>query len=626
MINRTLDQRYTVVEYIGGGGMADVYRAHDKLLDRFVAVKILHPQFANDEQFVARFRREAQAAARLSHHNIVNMYDVGQDNNVHYIVMEYISGETLKERILREPLPIENAVRIAADIAEGLEHAHQNNLVHCDIKPHNILMTRAGRIKVTDFGIAKAVSSATMQHTSTIIGSVHYFSPEQAKGSAVGAKSDIYSLGVVLYEMLTGTVPFNGETPISIALKHLQEDPPPIRDLNPEVPPLLEAIVLKAMAKDVEHRFNDISEMIVDLKSVQNYLRDDNTRQLSRGDFPTQVLPKMTEMIAKNSTIEKRADNAPNQSDKNKKSKTWILGLLALLLLGFMIGAFFSFGKFWSNNEVTVANVVGKQVEIARNILSNQNLRVSESEVFSDKVPAGFVVSQYPEAGNVVKEQRMIVLVISKGGEATVVPDLKGLSRRDAELKIKNAGLVVGRVDEQFSTEIPSEGIISQQPRSSAQVNKNTSIDLVISKGAGPRKFSVPDFSGTPLSTIGVQLESLKLKQGKVTEEGSEKYPPGTIMGQTPAAGAEVSEGMSIDFIVAKTVANTGKKVGVQVTVPEGAIRQAVQIIVTDGNGRRIVYENVHKPGDKIEKNVEGTGQVRVQVYSNGVLLQEQTL
>jgi len=626
MINRTLDQRYTVVEYIGGGGMADVYRAHDKLLDRFVAVKILHPQFANDEQFVARFRREAQAAARLSHHNIVNMYDVGQDNNVHYIVMEYISGETLKERILREPLPIENAVRIAADIAEGLEHAHQNNLVHCDIKPHNILMTRAGRIKVTDFGIAKAVSSATMQHTSTIIGSVHYFSPEQAKGSAVGAKSDIYSLGVVLYEMLTGTVPFNGETPISIALKHLQEDPPPIRDLNPEVPPLLEAIVLKAMAKDVEHRFNDISEMIVDLKSVQNYLRDDNTRQLSRGDFPTQVLPKMTEMIAKNSTIEKRADNAPNQSDKNKKSKTWILGLLALLLLGFMIGAFFSFGKFWSNNEVTVANVVGKQVEIARNILSNQNLRVSESEVFSDKVPAGFVVSQYPEAGNVVKEQRMIVLVISKGGEATVVPDLKGLSRRDAELKIKNAGLVVGRVDEQFSTEIPSEGIISQQPRSSAQVNKNTSIDWVISKGAGPRKFSVPDFSGTPLSTIGVQLESLKLKQGKVTEEGSEKYPPGTIMGQTPAAGAEVSEGMSIDFIVAKTVANTGKKVGVQVTVPEGAIRQAVQIIVTDGNGRRIVYENVHKPGDKIEKNVEGTGQVRVQVYSNGVLLQEQTL
>jgi len=626
MINRTLDQRYTVVEYIGGGGMADVYRAHDKLLDRFVAVKILHPQFANDEQFVARFRREAQAAARLSHHNIVNMYDVGQDGNVHYIVMEYISGETLKDRILREPLPIENAVRIAAEIAEGLEHAHQNNLVHCDIKPHNILMTRAGRIKVTDFGIAKAVSSATMQHTSTIIGSVHYFSPEQAKGGAVGAKSDIYSLGVVLYEMLTGTVPFNGETPISIALKHLQEDPPPIRELNPEVPPLLEAIVLKAMAKDVDHRFNDISEMIVDLKSVQNYLRDDNTRQLSRGDFPTQVLPKMTEMITKTATTDKVAENVPSPSGKNKKSKVWILGLLALLLLGFMIGAFFSFGKFWSNSEVTVSNVVGKQVDIARNILSNQNLRVSESEVFSDKMPAGYVISQYPEAGNVVKEQRMIVLVISKGGEATVVPDLRGLNRRDAELRIKNAGLAVGRVDEQFNTEVPSEGIISQQPRSATQVNKNTTIDLVISKGAGPRKFPVPDFSGTPLSTIGAQLESLKLKQGKVAEEGSDKYPPGTITGQTPIAGAEVSEGMSIDFIVAKAAINAGKKSGVQVTEPEGAIRQAVQIIVTDANGRRIVYENVHKPGDKIEKAVEGIGQGRIQVYSNGVLLQEQTL
>lgn len=625
MIDRTLDNRYTILEHIGGGGMADVYRAHDKLLDRSVAVKVLRSQFANDEEFVARFRREAQAAARLSHHNIVNMYDVGKDDEVHYIVMEYISGETLKERILREPLPVEMAVRIAADIAEALEHAHQNNLVHCDIKPHNILMTRAGRIKVTDFGIARAVSSVTMHHTATIIGSVHYFSPEQAKGTAVGAKSDIYSLGVVLYEMLTGTVPFNGETPISIALKHLQEEPRPIRELKPEVPPLLEAIVLKAMAKDVANRYNDIGEMIADLKSVQNYFRDDHTRRLSKGDFPTQILPRLDEPIAVQTHSGDTVEAGNNHLQKKKNSKQVIWGLVLLLLLGFMTGAFLAFGKFWSNSEVTVPNVVGKQVEAARSILVSQNLRVNISEAFNDKVPAGHVISQSPEADTVVKEQRMINLVISKGGEMTAVPDLRGLNRRDAELQLKNAGLVLGRIDEQFNADAPADTIINQQPRPPAQVGKNTAIDLVVSKGAGPRKLALPDFRGTPLNTVNTQIESLKLKIGKVTEEASDKYPSGTIIGQNPGPAAEVTEGTSVDFIVAKSSSAT-KKAVVQITVPDGAIRQAVQIVITDTNGRRVVYENVHKPGDRVEKTVDGTGQVRVQVYINGVLLQEQTI
>lgn len=621
MINRTLDNRYTILERIGGGGMADVYRAHDKLLDRSVAVKVLRSQFTDDEEFVTRFRREAQAAARLSHPNIVNIYDVGRDGDTYYIVMEYISGETLKERIVREgPLPVESAARVALEIAEALEHAHQNNIVHCDIKPHNILMTRTGRVKVTDFGIARAVTSATMTQTGTIIGSVHYFSPEQAKGSAVSAKSDIYSLGVVLYEMLTGVVPFTGETPISIALKHLQEEPTPLRELNPSLPPLLEALVLKAMAKNPEQRYTDIEAMIADLRMAQNFLRDDHTRRLSKEDFPTQVLPKVA--LPEPAVP---ADGGEEEPPPVRRKRTWLWALLGIMILGFATGAFLAFGKFWSTSEVTVPNVIGKQVDTARNILLSNNLRVSVTDAFHEKVVAGYVISQSPEAGATVKEQRTIAIVVSKGPEITVVPDVRGLKRRDAELQIKNAGLTLGRVDEQTAPDVPPDSVISQNPRPPAQVSKGTPIDLTVSRSA-PKRVTLPDFRGTPLGTVATQLESLKLKVGTVTEGPSDRFPPGSIISQSPAPGSEVPEGSAIDLQIARGAGGAIKRAVVQITVPEGPIRQAVQIVVTDANGRRVVYENVHRPGDRVEKTVEGVGQARVQVYINGVLLQEQTL
>lgn len=254
MIGRMLDGRYQITEKIGSGGMADVYCAHDILLDRVVAVKILHEDYANDQDFVTRFRKEAQAAAKLSHANIVNIYDVGCDDNVHYIVMEYVAGETLKEYIQRQKkLSNDAAVRIAIDIGEALEQAHTNGIVHCDIKPHNILVTRTGKIKVADFGIARAMNTATVMNKESVLGSVHYFSPEQAAGEKVTAQTDIYSLGVVLYEMLTGRVPYEGETAVAIALKHMQEEIPKPSRYNPTITPLLEDCVMKALQKDPEN-------------------------------------------------------------------------------------------------------------------------------------------------------------------------------------------------------------------------------------------------------------------------------------------------------------------------------------------------------------------------------------
>lgn len=626
LLDRTLDQRYKIIEQVGGGGMAEVYRGHDLLLDRPVAIKILRSHFlenGQNEAFIKRFRREAQAAAKLSHPNIVNIYDVGEDDDIYYIIMEFISGETLKEKLENSGmLPIEEALKVALEIAEGLEHAHQNQLVHCDVKPHNIMVTKTGRIKVTDFGIARAVSSATLANTGTIMGSVHYFSPEQAKGLPVSAQSDIYSLGVVLYELLTGHVPFEGDSPIAIALKHIQEAPVPPRRNNPSIPPLVESIVLKALEKDPQNRYQSISDMIHDLKVSQGYLRDDNTRRLSYEDYATQVLPRISSDVEpREKALDAITEKPEGVLAAMKRSKGLIAFFTLLLLIGFGIGAFMAFGKFWSNKEVTVPNVVGKSVDSAKSILTEQHLRVSITEVFNDKVPSGQVIQQTPEAGSVVKEDRTITLIVSKGSEIILVPDLRGLSRKDAEIKLKNLGLQIGNIQEQYSQDQAPDTVISQNPRPPAQIGKGSTVDLVISKGPTPKKFNLPDFTGSLLSTINTQLDGLKLKLGTVTEVPSSQA-PGTILSQNPTAGTSVAEGTAVDFSVAKD-AGSARRVNLQLTVPSGPDRQAVQIITNDSTGRHVVYEKLHRPGERVDKTVEVTGTASAQIYINGNLYKE---
>ena len=583
MIQRILARRYELQELIGGGGMADVYKAQDKLLDRAVAVKILHQQYANDAEFVEKFRREATAAAKLAHPNIVNIYDVGEDGGSQYIVMEYVSGPTLKEVIQQKGClePIE-AVRIAKEIASALESAHRNNLVHCDIKPHNILVMPDGHIKVTDFGIARAVSASTMTYSGSVMGSVHYFSPEQAKGTVITTKSDVYSLGVVLYEMLTGQLPFNGETSVSIALKHLQEEPVPIRQLNPSIPPVLEAIVQKAMSKDPADRPNS-TELYADLNQAKAMLADRGTSQeaVSNDPFATRMIPRITpEMMAEqrserpaNKPIGSREDYQPQYQPQEEKSifksKSFIAVLVGILLMGFFVGSFLSFGKFWSSAEINVPDVVGKSSVVAQQILEDKNLRVKIVEANDDSVPAGQVVSQYPEAGAKVKEQRLVTITVSKGGQELTMPDLKSMSRSNAEEKLKKMGLKLGAVFEENAKE-PAGTVINQDPRSGSKITKGQTVDITVSLGEKKKEITVQNYTGLSVDSAKSNLEANGLSLGGISEEASTR-PKGTVIGQSPSAGSTTTEGGSVSLIISSGSSGGAKRDNNQAPTPSAA-------------------------------------------------------
>ena len=583
MIQRILARRYELQELIGGGGMADVYKAQDKLLDRAVAVKILHQQYANDAEFVEKFRREATAAAKLAHPNIVNIYDVGEDGGSQYIVMEYVSGPTLKEVIQQKGRlePIE-AVRIAKEIASALESAHRNNLVHCDIKPHNILVMPDGHIKVTDFGIARAVSASTMTYSGSVMGSVHYFSPEQAKGTVITTKSDVYSLGVVLYEMLTGQLPFNGETSVSIALKHLQEEPVPIRQLNPSIPPVLEAIVQKAMSKDPADRPSS-TELYADLNQAKAMLADRGTSQeaVSNDPFATRMIPRITpEMMAEqraerpaNKPIGSREDYQPQYQPQEEKSifksKSFIAVLVGILLMGFFVGSFLSFGKFWSSAEINVPDVVGKSSVVAQQILEDKNLRVKIVEANDDSVPAGQVVSQYPEAGAKVKEQRLVTITVSKGGQELTMPDLKSMSRSNAEEKLKKMGLKIGAVFEENAKE-PAGTVINQDPRSGSKITKGQTVDITVSLGEKKKEVTVQNYTGLSVDSAKSNLEANGLSLGGISEEASTR-PKGTVIGQSPAAGSSTNEGGSVSLIISSGSSGGDKTDSNQAPTPSAA-------------------------------------------------------
>ena len=626
LVGLVFDHRYEVQEKIGVGGMADVYRGKDTLLGRPVAIKILHQNFGSNQDFVARFKREAQAAGKLNHQNVVSMYDVGYDQGFHYIIMEYVAGCTLKEYIQHHSrVTIQEAVKITIAIAEGLEHAHMMGIVHCDVKPHNILITDAGRVKVTDFGIARAINSAaTMMYTNSVMGSAHYISPEQASGKTINVSTDIYSLGVVLYELLTGEVPFRGETPVSVALQHVKDRVIAPRIKNSLVPPQLEQVVLTALEKEPGKRFGSISEMIQALRMSLGYRGGTSARPMQH-DFATQVLPPLEEEV-----MEEEEERQEGLLGKlGSLPQKYIIGGAVFAFILAFLWAFLSFGNFWSNSTVDVPNVVGKQLSVATRLLEERHLRVSSSEVTNSDVPAGQVISQSPEPGETVKEQRMVHLVVSKGAGDITIPDLQGMSFDQAREKLKALGLSIGKISYTSDTSKDDGVVISQGLQAGGKASKGATVDITINQTKSTM-VEIPNVVGMTIKEAKEALGNLGLSISKISGSNEDTA---VVSAVSPAPGSSVKRDESVTLVgQPKDGKKESNKAGgttkgtVDITVPNGRSAQQVKIVLIDDEGGRVVYDGSNAPGDRIIKNVSGTGNVRVQIYLNNALVQEQSL
>lgn len=539
MIGQLLGNRYRIIELIGEGGMALVYKAECTLLQRTVAVKVLRPQYSSDKEFVTRFHREAQAAASLSHPNVVNIYDVGQDKEVHYIVMEYIAGENLKSLIRKEaPFSINRSLRIALQICEALQHAHENNIIHRDIKPHNILLTAEERVKVTDFGIARAISDAGFTQTGVVMGSVQYFSPEQAKGSSVGPQSDLYALGCVLYEMLTGEVPFNGESPISIALKHIQEDPYPIEKLRPDLPQEVSRLIHKALAKNLDERYPSARAMLKDLRA---YLGLEHEEDEEQEDYPTQILKTP---VASNKEEDKSEREDKEGKRNNKKNWVWTLTALIGAMILFGVG----FLYFIPVQPATqVPDLAGLTLSEAEEKAAASGLEVKTvRHDYNDEVPLGCIISQEPKAGRSLRQGREIEVVLSRGKEMVVVPNLLEKTRIEAEIILEDAGLKLGDIYNEPS-EVPRGLVVRQKPAPNVQIQKGATVDLYLSRGQD--YVEVPNFIGRFLVEVQAELASLGLVFN-LTSEKSSAYPRGQILDHQPPPGSVVPLGTPINFVI----------------------------------------------------------------------------
>jgi serine/threonine-protein kinase len=547
---QTYGDRYTVLELVGSGGMAEVYRARDELLGREVALKVLHARFSQDRSFVERFRREAQSAANLNHPNIVSLYDYGSDGGTYYIVMEFIEGRSLADVIHAEgPLMPERAAEIASDVAKALERAHTAGIVHRDIKPGNIMITSSGQTKVTDFGIARALtgdSDQTMTQTGMVIGTAAYLSPEQAQGTPVDARSDVYSLGVVLYEMLAGQPPFAGDTPLSIAYKHVRETPPPLTSLNPDVPTPVSAIAMKALAKNPDNRYEDAGQMSEDLA---RFLSGQKVRA-------TPVLADETRMataVASGTQVINRTEMYSDEPEPEPRKAGWyVLGaLLVLALIGLLAYALANnlLGGGDDPKQVVVPDVVGDQENDARDTLEDLGFRVRTVEKPSKRFEAGEVMKQDPEAETEADEGSIVELTVSNGVPSVEVPDLIGRSEEEAIALLRDAGLKPGEILREPSDVIDEGDVTDQEFPEGTEREADSAVDFTVS--TGPEALLVPSVVGSTEDSAIAELEAAGFS-AEVQRESSSDVDEGLVISQEPGAGSEAEPGDVIVIVVSE--------------------------------------------------------------------------
>jgi serine/threonine-protein kinase len=637
MVERQIiNGRYEIIKEIGGGGMATVYLAEDHLLNRKVAIKVLRAQNTTDEKFVNDFKQEACLAARLVHPNIVNIYDVGEDSKENYIVMEYVKGQTLKKKISRDgALEPKEAIRIAIGIAEALKHAHAKGLIHCDIKPHNILLDEFENPKVTDFGISKAITTNTVKYTVSVVGSVHYLSPEQAEGKAVTIQSDLYSLGIVIFEMLTGNLPFDGDSPVAVALKHIREDAPKLSEINKKLPGKLEEIVTKALAKNLNERYKTASEMLEDLNFVENLLINGDelaqnlklpsskklAREIALDLERTVILNKndLQDSINQSKENEDTMGKKTNKLKKLAKSRNlWlsIIAILSIVLLGFIL----NYLQSYKTKTVIVPTVQGKYLWEARAELEDRGLNYKITEEYNANKNAGLVLSQKPIGNENVRTGRTIYLLVSKGQEVVKMPTLVGKSRESAEKILKQFNLQVGEVKLVADENLKPGIVIEQSILPNISVNVNSKINYVANMKEN--ETIMPSVTGISLDEAKKKLEKAGLKIGKIIKVKS-VMPVNTVLMSTPNAKEVIDKSKSVELSVA--IDKIRKTAYMEFVVPGGK-SQRVKIFSVENGVHKIIYNNIIDGGSRIRQKVEAPAGTKVQFYINDRMLEERIL
>ena len=547
MASRVLSGRYELLEKIGDGGMAVVYKGKDKLLNRFIAVKILRPEFTKDATFVENFKRESQAAAGLSHPNIVGVYDVGREGNINYIVMELIEGDTLNKIIEREaPMDYRKVIDISKQVASALRIAHKNKIIHRDVKPHNIMITNDGVVKLADFGIARAVNDATLSTGSKIVGSVHYFSPEQARGNYVDERSDIYSLGIVMYEMLTGKVPFDGDNPVTVALKHINEEIVTPIELEPGIPPALNRCVMKATNKFQTNRYANADELIEDLDNISFVTNVAGPGLFENTDIEEKRKKRKQE-------IEKDIEEVVQAREReNKRKKRKIIAITAAILI--IVGAFAGGYAAWKMGMFSptkaAPDLLDCTLDEAMARAQEQGFKIKQGkDVYSSEYAEGRVCIQDPEPGTEVPKESTITINLSKGNKEGLVPSVLGMQKDDVEAYLQSYGYELGNVKTITSPE-KAGMVLEQSPVAGSTLDKESSVDIIVSDGKGTEKGTVPSVTRMSLEDAKKAIKSAGFEVGNITYDWDASIGKGYVIYQQYQANSQLDKGTAIDLQV----------------------------------------------------------------------------